>query len=62
MNNVDMKVTGDILTVTIDLSKEYGLSASEKSISVASTNGNISVPEHADIKIGINVYKKAGKK
>ncbi|MBR9977853.1 MAG: hypothetical protein KFH87_07170 [Bacteroidetes bacterium] len=39
MKNVEMKVEGNILTITIDLSKEYGLSSSGKSVIIASTEG-----------------------
>ena len=58
MKNCDMKLTGNILTITVDVSKDYGKSASGKSIIIASTEGNISIPEKEDIKIGLNVYKK----
>ena len=44
MKNVEMKVNGDILTITVDLSKEFGPSASGKTIIIASTEGNVSVP------------------
>jgi len=56
MKNVDMKVEGDLLTITIDLSRDFGPSKSGKTIIIASTEGNKSVPgkEH---KIGLNVYK-----
>lgn len=57
MKNISMEVKGDILTVKIDLSKDYGESASGKSITVATTGGNVDVPE-TDVKIGINAYKK----
>lgn len=56
MKNVEMKVVGDILTITVDLSKEYGESGSGKSIVIASTEGNVSVPEKDGIKIGLNIY------
>lgn len=57
MENVTMTVKGNILTITIDVSKEFGVSSSGKSTTVASTKGNVSVPSHPDIKIGVNVYK-----
>lgn len=53
-----MKLTGNILTITVDIAKDYGKSASGKSIIIASTEGNISVPDKEDIKIGLNIYKK----
>lgn len=57
MKNVEMHVEGNILTIQIDLSKEYGPSSSGKTIIIASTEGNVSVPEHQE-KIGLNVYRK----
>ncbi len=59
MKNCDMKVNGNVLTITVDLSKDFGKSASGKSIVIASTEGNVSIPEKEEIKIGLNVYKKA---
>jgi hypothetical protein len=53
-----MKLTGNILTITVDVSKDFGKSASGKSIIIASTEGNISLPEKEDRKIGLNIYKK----
>ncbi|NLV27080.1 MAG: hypothetical protein GXY48_07935 [Methanomicrobiales archaeon] len=58
MKNVEMKVEGSTLTITVDISKDYGESKSGKSITIASTEGNISIPEHEDIKIGLNIYRK----
>ncbi|HOJ95236.1 MAG TPA: hypothetical protein PK024_00140 [Methanospirillum sp.] len=58
MKNVDMKVEGTILTITVDISKDYGESKSGKSITIASTEGNISIPGHEEIKIGLNIYRK----
>jgi hypothetical protein len=57
MKNVQMTVEGDILTIRVDLSKEFGPSASGKTIIIASTEGNISVPEREE-KVGLNVYRK----
>jgi hypothetical protein len=58
MKNVEMKVENSILSIKVDLSKEFGPSSSGKTIIIASTEGNISVPEKENIKIGLNVYKK----
>jgi len=55
MQNVEMKIEGKKLIVTVDLSKDFGPSKSGKSISVASTHGNRTV--QGDIKMGLNVYK-----
>ena len=57
MKNVEMTMEGTILTIKVDLSKEFGLSASEKNIIIASTEGNVTIPNR-DEKIGLNVYRK----
>lgn len=57
MENVVMTVKGNKLTVEIDLSKDFGESSSGKSIVVATTSGNVSVPGREDVKIGINAYR-----
>ncbi len=59
MKNCEMKLDGNILTITVDISKEFGTSSSGKSIIIGSTEGNVSVPGKEDIKIGLNVYRKA---
>jgi len=53
-----MKVDGDRLVITVDLTKEFGVSKTGKSITIASTEGNVSVPEREEVKIGVNVYRK----
>jgi len=58
MKNCEMKLTGTMLTITVDISKDFGKSSSGKSVIIATTEGNISIPEKNDIKIGLNVYKK----
>ena len=57
MTNIEMHVEGDKLIVVIDLKQEHGLTSSQKSIKVASTDGNVAVPGREEIKIGINAYK-----
>ena len=57
MKNVQMAVEGDILTITVDLSKEFGPSSSGKTIIIASTEGNVSIPDREE-KVGLNVYRK----
>ncbi len=57
MKNVEMKVEGHILTIKVDLTKEFGQS-SGKTIIIASTEGNVSIPER-DRKIGLNVYGRS---
>ena len=57
MKNVQMSVEGNILTIKVDLSKEFGPSSSGKTIIIASTEGNVSVPDR-DEKVGLNVYRR----
>jgi hypothetical protein len=59
MKNCEMKLSGSILTITVDLSKDFGKSSSGKSVIIATTEGNVTVPETDDVKIGLNIYKKA---
>ena len=56
-DNIEVKVQGTTLVITVDLRKEYGLSGSGKSVTVASTGGNVSVPGREDLRIGLNVYR-----
>ena len=58
MKNVEIKVEGNILTIKVDLTKEFGPSSSGKTIIIASTEGNIAIEGHEEAKIGLNVYKK----
>ena len=58
MKNVEMSLEGNILTIKVDLSKEFGPSASGKTIIIASTEGNVPIPEREDVKVGLNVYHK----
>jgi len=58
MKNVEMTLEGNILTITVDLTKEFGPSSSGKTLIIASTEGNVSIPGHEEAKIGLNVYRK----
>ena len=62
MKNVQIHVEGKKLTIVVDLDQEFGLSSSGKSVTVASTEGNVTVPGHEEVKIGLNVYKPRPKK
>ena len=55
--NVQFEVEGNNLVIVIDLSQELGESSSGKSVIIASTGGNVSLPGFEDIKIGLNVYR-----
>jgi hypothetical protein len=58
MKNVEMKTEGNLLTIKVDLTKEFGPSSSGKTIIIASTEGNIAIDGHEEIKVGLNIYKK----
>ena len=58
MKNVQMQVDGNILTIKVDLTKEFGPASSGKTIIIASAEGDQAIAEGSDIKIGLNVYKK----
>jgi hypothetical protein len=59
--NIETRVQGEKLVITIDLTKNFGLSGSGKSLIIASTEGNISVPGREDVKMGLNVYRPQAK-
>lgn len=58
MQNVTTKVSkdGKKLTIEIDLTQEFGFSASGKTISIASTKGNKTI-EGTNGVLGLNFYK-----
>jgi hypothetical protein len=58
MKNVEMSVENNILTVKVDLTKEFGPSASGKTIIIATTEGNVPIVGSEDKKIGLNIYRK----
>lgn len=57
MKNVEMTVEGSILTIKVDLTRDFGPSASGKTIIIASTEGNVTIPNREE-KVGLNVYRK----
>lgn len=56
MQNVKMSVDKKTLTITVDLGAKGTESKSGKSVVLASTEGNVTVPG-TDVKIGLNVYR-----
>lgn len=58
MKNVKTEVKGKIMTITVDLGKEFGPSKSGKTTIIASTEGNPAVEGTTGIFFGVNVYKK----
>ena len=57
MQNIITEIKGNILTLTIDLSKEIGESKTGKSINIATTNGATVVEGFPGVKLGLNCYK-----
>ena len=57
MKNVELTVEGTMLTIKVDLTKDFGPSSSGKTIIIASTEGNVTIPDREE-KIGLNIYKK----
>ena len=56
LKNVTLDVDGNTLTITVDLSKELGPSASGKSTLIASTGGAVTVEGGA--RVNLSVYRK----
>jgi len=54
MKNVEIETKDGKMIITVDLSKDFGLSKSGKTIIIASTEGN---QKHDDVVVGLNVYK-----
>ncbi len=58
--NVTIEVKGKQVIITIkDYTKEFGLSSSGKSKTVASTKGNVQVEGTDGLVVGLNAYRKA---
>lgn len=57
MENVQFEVQGTRLMIVVDLEQEIGESASGKSVIIATTGGNVSVPGYENVKVGLNVYR-----
>ena len=58
MKNIEMTVSGNTLTIQIDLSKSFGPSSSGKTTIIASTEGNVTIEDGHGAIAGINVYRK----
>jgi hypothetical protein len=57
MKNVEYSVNGNTLTITVDLTKEFGPSASGKTVIIATTEGNVRLADREEF-MGLNVYRK----
>ena len=54
--NIEVEVEGDTLLIRLNLKETHGVTTSGKSIKIASSDGNVSMPGREDIKLGLNVY------
>lgn len=59
MKNVEFIVEDNTLIIKVDVSREFGPSKSGKTIIVASTEGNKTIPGRNE-KVGLNIYKEIG--
>ena len=57
MDNITLYVKSNILTITVDLSHDGGLSKSQKSTLIASTHGNIVMTDTDDAVLSLNIYR-----
>lgn len=65
--NIETAIKGNTLTITVDISKELGLSASEKNMKIATSGGGrgveldvpASISKDETIAVSLNVYKRA---
>lgn len=60
MKNLKTEIKKNILTITVDLSKDFGNSKSGKSQVIASSEGNQKIEGTEDIKLGLNIYRPVG--
>ena len=60
VNNIDIENNGQLLTLRVNLAEKGEVSASGKSIIVASTHGNFELPN--GFVLSMNVYKPVKKK
>jgi hypothetical protein len=59
LSNVQITVAGNKATIVVDLSKNLGPSKSGKTVLVATTAGNVTIPG-TEVTLGLNAYRKAG--
>lgn len=59
MKNVKMKVEGSTMTIVIDLTQDYGPSASGKTVIIASTEGPevVTFGEGKTAKVNLSVFR-----
>ena len=59
MKNVTIEVHKDELVIRVNLKQDLGPSSTGKTRIIATTAGNAEVPGHEDVRVGLNVFKKA---
>ncbi len=57
MRNIKMSRDGNILIIEMDLSEHGRVSGSGKSMSLASTEGNVEIEPGSRERIGVNLYR-----
>lgn len=62
MRNIETSISGDVLTIKVNLKEPGAVSASGKSVVIASTEGNVSIPGAEHLKLGVNLYTPAPSK
>ena len=58
MENMQMEINGNILTIKVDLDENLGPSKSGKTVLVATSKGNKKI-EGREEMIGLNIFRKA---
>lgn len=59
MTNIQTSIKGNTLTITVDLSKRSGKSASGKNTVIATTSGNTALDHPSGAIMGLNIYTKS---
>lgn len=62
MKNIVMVAEGGILTIKVDLTKDYGPSSTGKTHIVATTRGPKPIAGYPEISVGLNVFRKKPKR
>lgn len=59
---INVEVKGNIVTLSFDVTERHGMSSSGKTEIVASTSGNVRIPGHENVFLGLNAYVKPAAK
>lgn len=57
-DNVEVVVAGNLMTITVDLSVNRGLSSTGKSQVVGTTRGFLEIPTHPGVSLSLNVTRR----